>query len=175
MVKAFLIMTLLCFAIFASAGTLKVGDTLPAISGDSLAGQYVQLPKDASGKITLLISSFSKKGGQDAEQWAKQFSIDFPQNSKVISYSLIFLESVPRLIRGFVTSGIKKGMPEDTYAQVIRITKDEKLWKERMQVSNEDVTYLMLLDQSSKIIWMHYAEFNQSDFLQLKEKIERSK
>jgi hypothetical protein len=172
MVKAFSILILIFFVAPALAETLKIGETLPSISGESLAGGNVQLPKDASGKITLLISSFSKKGGQDAQLWAKQFSIEFAQNANVVSYSLIFLESVPRLIRGFVSSGIKKGIPQEKHPQAIRITKDEKLWKERMQVSNDDVAYLMLLDQSGKIIWMHNGEFKESKFAKLKEKIE---
>lgn len=171
MVKV-LILMLLLFAACLSADTLKVGDTLPSISGETLAGGNLELPKDASGKITLLISSFSKKGGQDAQQWARQFSTEFAQHSSVICYSAIFLESVPRLFRGVVTSGIQKGMPEEKYAQAIRIIKDEKLWKERMAVSDDDVAYLILLDRSGKIIWMHSGTFSKDAFSYLKQKIE---
>ena len=170
--KAILILTFLYFAACASADTLKVGDLLPSISGETFAGGNLQLPKDASGKITVLISSFSKQGGQDAQRWATQFSREFAQNPDVISYSLIFLESVPRLFRGFVISGIKKGMPETKYAQAIRITKGEKLWKERMGVSNDDVAQLILLDRAGKIIWMHGGQFNNEDFSHLKDQIQ---
>ncbi len=172
MIKAFLILTLLYFAACASADTLKVGDTLPSISGETLAGGNLELPKDATGTITLLISSFSKKGGQDAQQWASQSSTEFVQDSNVICYSAIFLESVPRLFRGVVISGIKKGMPEDKYAQAIRIIKDEKLWKERMAVTDDDVAYLILLDRGGKIIWMHGGAFSKDTFSNLKYKIQ---
>jgi predicted transcriptional regulator len=172
MVKFFLILIFLCFAACALADALKVGDSLPSISGKTLTGVNLELPKDGSGKITLLISSFSKKGGADARQWAKQSSQEFAQNSNVISYSLIFLESVPRLFRGFVISGIKKGIPQEKHKEAILITKDEKIWKERIGVSNDDVTYLILLDRDGKILWMHSHEFNDEDFSHLKDQIQ---
>jgi hypothetical protein len=91
-----------------------------------------------SGKVALVISSFSKKGGQDAQQWARQFSMEFAQDSNVICYSVIFLESVPRLFRGFVTSGIKKGMPEEKHSQAIRVLKMKSFgrngWEFRMMM-----------------------------------------
>ena len=172
MIKVFLILGLLCFVPLVSAGVLEVGDLLPEISGETLAGGIVTLPKDVSGKVALLISSFSKKGGKDAQQWAKQSSIEFEQHSTTICYSVIFLESVPRLFRGFVTSGIKKGIPEDKHAQAIGVIRGEKLWKERMGVSNDDVAYLILLDRSGKIIWMHSETFSQDNFSHLKQKID---
>lgn len=58
------------------------------------------------------------------------------------------------------------------YAQAIRITKDEKLWKERMGVSDDDVAYIILLDQGGKIIWMDNGKFNNNDFLHLKDQIQ---
>jgi hypothetical protein len=84
------------------------------------------------------------------------------------------LECVPSLFRGFVTSGIKKGMPRERYTQAMKITKDEKLWKERMAVSNDDVAYLMLLDRSGKLIWMQSSGFNNENYLHLKEQIQNA-
>jgi hypothetical protein len=61
MLKAFSILTLLYLAAYACADTIKPGDTLPSISAETLAGGNLELPKDASGKIALLIQAFLKK------------------------------------------------------------------------------------------------------------------
>lgn len=174
MTKVILILAFLLFPLYVFGAPLKVGDMLPDISGETLAGGILKLPNDASGKIALLVSSFTKKGGQDAQRWAMRCSLEFAENSNVICYSAIFLESVPRLFRGFVISGIKKGIPKDKHSNAIRVTKDEKLWKERMGVSNNDVAYLILLDRSGKIIWMHGERFNDRDFAHLKEQIDHA-
>ena len=75
---------------------LKPGDALPPLAGQTVAGKPLDLPTAAEGKIAVVIFSFSRAGGRDAQNWAQHLSKDDPHLS---IYSAIFLESVPRLFR----------------------------------------------------------------------------
>jgi hypothetical protein len=73
---------------------LKLGDALPPLGGQTVSGKPFDLPTAAAGKVAVVIFSFSRVGGRDAQNWALHLSKDDP-NLPILT--AIFLESVPRL------------------------------------------------------------------------------
>ena len=170
--------SLCCFLSFliplhATTNPLKTGENLPVIQGETLEGKSYELPATSSEKITFIVFSFSKKGGSVARKWVERFDKEFGSNPNGKSYSVMFLEGVPRLLRGMVSSGIKKGFPKSKHSQALLIYKDEKLWKERLGVLKEDDPYLALLDSSGKILWLHTGQFSENHFSELNDEIQR--
>jgi hypothetical protein len=94
----------------ATPEALTNGAVLPLIGGQSLTDKPVQLPDAARGKPALLVFSFSKQAGNDARLWSARFRRDATANKSALYFNLIVLESVPRLLRGMVSSSIKSGM-----------------------------------------------------------------
>jgi hypothetical protein len=62
------------------------------------------------------------------------------------------LEDVPRLFRGMVISGIKKGVPENMWDRFVPILNGEADLKKAVDYRDQDDAYLVLLDRDSKVV-----------------------
>ena len=168
-----LVLFLILFnSVYAATNPLKTGENLPVIQGETLAGKSQELPSGTE-KISFIVFSFTKKGGSFARKWVERFDKEFGSNPNGKSYSVMFLEGVPRLLRGMVSSGIKKGIPKSKHSQALLIYKDEKLWKERLDALKEDDAYLVLLDSSGTILWLHSGQFSENHFSELKAEVQK--
>src|SRR5580692_6242644 len=92
------------FFTLAAVTPLKTGDVFPGFGGQTISGREATLPE--AGKQLLAIFSFSRASGDDARRWREHADLGD-------CYGIIMLESVPRLLRGLVASGIRSGMPPD--------------------------------------------------------------
>ena len=124
----FLIALLLAagLAVLATAQTtpLRVGDTLPQISGQTLSGKQLTLAADAAGKPAVVAFSFSRAGGKDSSLWSDHIEKDFPAVGH--PYTLMMIEAAPEFVRGMIISGSKKGMPPAAQDRCIAMEKDEE-------------------------------------------------
>lgn len=112
----------------------------------------------------MVVFSFSRAGGRDAQLWTQRLIQDDP---RLAIYTVIFLESVPGLFRSMAVAGIKDGMPPSLPVRTILLYRDEGLWKQRLQVANERDACVMLLGRTGRIQWMTagpFADTLYSDF-----------
>ena len=111
---------------------LKPGDTLPALTGQTITGRSLDLPAAIDDSLAVLIFSFSRAGGRDAQSWEQRLSKDYPH---VSIYTTIFLESVPRPFRRLAVTSIRDGMPVFLQDRTMLLYRDETLWEQRLQVT----------------------------------------
>jgi hypothetical protein len=152
-----------------SATALHVGDPLPQLSGQTLTTKVLELPAAAAGQRAVVVFSFSRTAGKDARLWNEHTSRDFPD--AVPHFTVIVLESVPKLIRSMAVSGIKSSMPVPAQDRTIILYRDEKLWKLRLSVADSDRAYVLLLGPDGHIRWSNSAAFADSEYAQLKKEI----
>lgn len=147
---------------------------LPRIEGQSFAGQQVVLPDAASGKIALLIFGFSKGSKIQTGDWAKKISADFGTRPGFALYQLPVLEDVPRLFRGMVISGIKKGVPENQRDHFIPILLGEADLKQELHFSESrsDDAYVVLLDRNGMVVTEFHGPPNGPLYPQTKQQME---
>jgi ATP10 protein len=155
----------------ADAAALHSGDMFPQVSGLTLTNRSLDLPAVVSGKPAVIVFSFSRSAGNDARLWNEHLSKDF--SNAVLDYQVIVLESVPKLFRGTAVSGIKNTMPAARQDRSIVLFKDEKLWKLRLAVSDNNRAYLLLLGADGRIRWSNSAAFGDSDYARLRSEIEK--
>ncbi|MGD0632146.1 MAG: hypothetical protein ABR987_22705, partial [Terracidiphilus sp.] len=108
---------------------LKPGDALPQLAGQTVAGKPLDLPAAAAGKVAVVIFSFSRGGGRDAQNWAQRLSKDDPN---LPIYTAIFLESGPRMFRAIAVSGIRSGMPPVMLGQTLLLYRQQASWEQRL-------------------------------------------
>jgi len=84
-----------------------------------------------------VIFSFSKTAGNDARSWNERLSKDFPKD--VPSFTIIMLESVPKLFRGMALSGIKGSMPIAMQDRTLVLYRDETLMNTIPPPSNKKI------------------------------------
>jgi hypothetical protein len=153
----------------SDTSTLQEGQTLPQISGQALTGRSIELPTAASGKPAVVIFSFSKTAGNDARSWNERLSRDFPGD--VPSFTIIVLESVPKLFRGMALSGIKGSMPIAMQDRTVVLYRDETLWKQRLAFSEDSRAYVILLGPDGRIAWKSEGAFTEAAYMKLKHQL----
>jgi len=170
-ITGFVIPALWLRAAASDVSLLQRGQALPQISGQALTGRSIELPAAANGKPAVVIFSFSKAAGNDARSWNERLSRDFPGD--VPSFTIIVLESVPKLFRGMALSGIKSSMPSSVQDRTIVLYRDEILWKQRLAFSEDSRAYVLLLGSDGRIQWKNQGVFTEDAYAQLKDQLTR--
>jgi hypothetical protein len=161
-----------CLAAQAQTDALHNSDPLPAVAGQSLSGKQVELPAAVLGKTAVMIFGFSRAGGDDAQKWHRRLEKEYGANQAVAAYSMIMFEEVPRLLRGMIVSGIKRGAPPAMHDKMVVVYHDEAAWKSRLSVSDTRRAYVVLLDSSGHIRWMNNSAFSEAAFAALEKELQ---
>ena len=173
MVLNFLLASVMVTAALAAAqpraSVLKSGDPLPPLAGQSLTGKQLDVTVTAgTAGQSVLIFSFSRAGGRDAQNWTQRLSKDFPQ---VTIYTVIFLESVPGLFRHLAISGIRGGIPPSRQERTIILYRDESLWEQRLQANPGSSASVILLSPGGHIGWITPGPFADGLYQDLSRRI----
>ena len=139
----------------------------PRIAGDSLAGKKVTLPDDARGKVTLVAIGFSHKSGETVRAWTDRFRKDFGDNPKYAIYPVAELEGAPRLIRGMILGGMRRGTPAAEQDHFLTLFQGDAELKKFADFSGADDSYLFLLDATGVIQWRGHALLREEEYLPL--------
>lgn len=140
-----------------AAHHLQAGDLLPPFAGPSLSGNPIELPSAAKGRPTVILFSFSRAGGQRAQEWIQHLSQETPHIS---IYSVFFLEAVPGPFRGVVVSGIKSRTPQQQQSRTILVYTGANAWKQQLQTCDVEDVCVFLLGPDSHIRWMTGGAFS---------------
>ena len=125
----------------------------------------LELPSADAGSNRVLLFSFSKAAGADSRLWSEHLA---KEAGSVLSFRVIMLESVPRLVRGMAVSGIKSGVPAADRNRTILIYKDEDSWKKRLSVTEDKHASIVLIDSHGRIGWMSSGPFSDAAYEQLR-------
>lgn len=169
-IGALVLVALLAVSALGEQGTsmLKPGDALPLLAGQTVVARPLELPTAAAGKVAVVIFSFSRGGGRDAQNWAQHLSKDDPY---LPIYTAIFLESVPRMFRAIAVSGIRSGMPLVMLDRTLLLYQQQTSWEQRLHVTDESYACVLVLDQSGLIRWISPGPFADSRYLRLRNEI----
>jgi hypothetical protein len=148
---------------------LHAGDRFPQLSGQTLTDKSLTLPAAAAGRDAVLVFSFTRKAGNDARAWNEHLSRDFPNTIPI--YTVILLESAPKLFRGMAVSGIRSSMPPSLQDRTIVLYRDEKLWKQRLAVADDSRAYVLLLEPSGHISWTNSSAFSDAAYASLRSRL----
>jgi hypothetical protein len=145
----------------------KPGDTLPPLAGQTVTGNPLTLPS-ANDTRAVVIFSFSRAGGRDAQNWAQRLSKD---DRHLPLYTAIFLESVPRLFRSMAISGIRSGMPQAMQDRTLLLYQQQSFWEQRLHVTDERYASVIVLGHGGHLRWITSGPFADSLCLELRKQI----
>ncbi len=171
--KPLLLLAVLCgLSLASSSAPAASHDSLPRIEGENFSGEKVVLPDAAQGKVAVLIFGFSKASGAESRAWAAKISADFQSHSAFTLYQLPVLEDVPRLIRGMVISGIRKGVPENARDHFVPLLKGAADIRKLVHFKEPDDAYLVILDRAGEIAGIVHGPPDQDSYKQFRRVIE---
>ena len=151
----------------SAARELAVGEGLAELRGEYLSGRKAILPKDASGRVALLLFGFTYQSRFAVEAWTKRFRQDFDKNPRVTFYEIPMIVGMARLGKWFIDSGMRRGTPKADHQNVVTVYGGTGPWKQRLGVKAEDSAYLVVVDQKGKVAWRHAGLFNEASYKDL--------
>jgi hypothetical protein len=146
---------------------LGVGMRLPPLKGDYLTGRKAALPEAAAGKIALLAFGFTYNSRFAVEDWTKRFRDAVGKDPGVTFYEIPMLGGMARMGRWFIDSGMRKGTPKELHENVITVYGGTGPWKERLRYKQENAAFLILLDRTGTVRWLHAGLFDEVRFKDL--------
>ena len=152
-------------ASLSSAATeLTAGENMPELRGEYLTGRKAILPKDASGRVALLLFGFSYQSRFEVEDWTRRFRQDFEKNPQVTFYEIPMIGGMARMGKWFIDSGMRRGTPKADQENVITVYGGTEPWKQRLGFKAEDSAYLVIVDQNGKVAWRHAGPFEETSY-----------
>ena len=106
------------------------------------------------------------------EAWAKRIESDFGKTSGFALYQMPVLEAVPKVIRGLVISGIKKGVPESERANFVPVLHNEDDLKKLVGFKGEDDAYMVVADRSGSVSYQTHGSSVDPGNAELKGKVQ---
>ncbi len=119
---------------------------VPAVRGTLLNGTAVELPGALRGKVGVLVIGFSQGSREQVSGWGKRLSAEYAGVAGVGWFEVAELESVPRLLRGWVTKKVKESVSAKGQETFVVVTEQEKAWKEAVGFGGADDAYVLVLD-----------------------------
>ena len=144
----------------------------PRLQEENLARQQVVLPDAAGGKVAALVLGFSRTSQYSTGAWMKHLREDFGKKTGIVLYQLPVLEDAPRLIRGMITSGMKKGVPESERANFVPVMHGEADIKRLVTYKEEDDAYIVVLDRTGKVAYQAHGGTDVRGYAELQTKLQ---
>jgi len=142
--------------------SLRVGDPLPELKGQTLTGRTAVLPQP-SGKVTLVAMGFTYKSRFPVEAWAEWYRATIGSRTDVTFFEVPMIGGAATLGRWFINRGMRNGTPAELHDQVITVYGGTGDWKQRLSYSSahKDNAYLIVLDREGVVRWLHHGVFDQ--------------
>jgi len=147
-----------------AASELTAGENMPELRGEYLSGRKALLPKDASGRVALLLFGFKYQSRFAVEAWTKRFREDFEKSPQVTFYEIPMIGGMARLGKWFIDSGMRRGTPQTDHENVITVYGGTDPWKQLLGVKVEESAYLVVLDQKGNVAWRHAGPFEEAQY-----------
>lgn len=161
-----------CWLVLLVSSMAQTVPHMPRIEGESFAGRKVVLPEAAAGKVAVLIFGFTKASKGPTSALAEKLQADFGTRLEFELYQLPVLEDVPRLFRGVVISGIRKGVADNKRDHFVPILQGEAELKRLVHYNGADDAYLVVLDRNGNIFEQSHGSPDQTNYSRLQTRIE---
>jgi hypothetical protein len=159
-----LVMSMATLRASAAQDSLRVGERMPELEGQTLTGRTAVLPQASAGKVTLVAMGFTYKSRFPVEAWADWYRTTIDPTTAVTFFEVPMIGGMATLGRWFINRGMRSGTPVELHDHVITVYRGTGDWKRRLSysTSHEDDAYLIVLDRQGVVRWLHHGVFDQS-------------
>ena len=130
-----------------------VGEAFPRVEGESLSGESVALPDALAGAPAILLIGYVQQTQFDIDRWILgllQAEVDV----RVLEIPTI-KGLVPTMIRGTIDDGMRAGIPEEAWSDVVTVYGDAGAIVELTGNERPQNTRVVLLDGDGQVVWFH--------------------
>ncbi len=141
----------------------------PQVQGRALNDKQVTLPDAYRGKPTLVLVGYIQRAQFDIDRWilgALQAGI----KAQIVEVPTI-AGMAPRMVQGFIDSGMRSGIPESDWGSVVTVYEDAPLIIEALGNEKPNVARAVLLDKNGTIVWTSNSGYSASQILELEKMV----
>ena len=139
-------------ALAAALSCTAFAQEMPRTAGETLAGKRVVLADEVKGSPAILVAGFSRAGGNGTGAWVKAIGADTALAGRPV-YEVAQIAGAPGFVRGMIKNGMKKKVPAADQDRFVILTEDEKPWRAYFEVGDDEVPYIVALDEKGKVVW----------------------
>ena len=176
---------LLFGALFISSTLLQaqVGDPFPSISGETVQGTKVTIPKETNGKYSLVGLAYSKKSEDDLNTWFNPVNAAFLRDKESAGLFSGFAYDINvyfiPMFTGIKAAGKRPAMKKATnkidptlQPHILFYAGKLKPYKEALDFEKKDIPYIFLLDSNGTIVYATSGRFTQQKMDDIQSRIE---
>lgn len=143
------------------------GKSFPAVKGESLEKQLVNIPADFTEPFTLLLVGYKQNSQFDIDRWL--IALDMTE-TRVDVYEIPTMQGLfPRMFSTMIDNGMRKGIPKELWKGVITVYQDGDMVQKFTGNENPNNARVLLLDENGIIIYFHDAGFSVSALNQIRD------
>ena len=140
-----------------------IGLKFPAISGESLAENKVNLPQAAAGKVTLILMAFERDSIPKLDPWLKAYSDAFGANKDFALYKIPMMKSeFAKQISGMINGKMKKDNPKELHDKIVTYYGPIDEYVTALGIADEEQGYAFLLDKTGVVKWQSTGPADQN-------------
>jgi hypothetical protein len=147
------------------------GEPFPAVAGESLRGEQVELPAAFRGKPVVLLVGYMQSTQFDIDRWLLGLSeagVDVAVRGVPTLPGL-----APRMFSGWIDSGMRRGIPQEDWGAVVTVYADAARIAEFTGNDEGLPGRVLLLDADGRVAFFHDAGFSVSALGRLRAALKR--
>ena len=146
-----------------------VGENFPTVKGQTLTEEERELPAYFKGSNVVLLLGYKLDSQFDIDRWL--IGLDMTE-TKIKAYEIPTIQGLfPRMFKGSIDNGMRKGIPKELWGGVITIYGDGAKVQEFTGNQNPNNARVLLLDQDGKVVYFYDRGFSVPALNELRDKI----
>ncbi|MEQ8628001.1 hypothetical protein [Ekhidna sp.] len=180
--KRIFTISLLISIVSLSQSSAQVGNQFPDMEAETLTNEFVDLPKDISGKYSLVGLAYSKKAEDYLKGWFEpvynQFIYKNPNpgpfdfSFDVYTYFVPMFTGAKRPAYKKVMNKLKKTIDERMQPNVLFYKGTLKEYKDALNFDGKDLPYFYVLDPDGKIVYATSGKYTQRKMQEITDAVE---
>jgi|GEM_PF-1035007 len=126
----------------------------PPLSAETLEKRPVSLPGDFAGERNLLFIAFLHKQQAMVDSWTAHAPEFAARDAGLRTYEIPTIKKMNAMTRWFITSGMRRGIPEaETRERTITLFIDKAPFKRALKIDDESVIHVVVVDRAGEVLW----------------------
>jgi len=145
------------------------GQIIPAMLGETLEKEIIQIPVEFSSPLTLLLVGYKQNAQFDIDRWL--IALDMTE-TYIDTYELPAIQGMlPRMFKTQINDGMRRGIPKELWKGVITLYQDGDAMQAFTGNENGNNTRVILINNRGKILHFYDRGFSVAALNELRETI----
>ena len=146
------------------------GVRFPRLTASNLEKRTFTLPDDFEGSRNLLLVAFQREQQKQVDTWLREMRQFEELDSEFRYYELPTIQSTNRLVRWFIDTGMRRGIPDQkARSRTITLYIDKQPFLKALGIADENRIYCFLVNRSGQVLWRAEGEFDDSKAVSLRQ------